>query len=119
MKMILQVVRGERPWSDLSALGITMRLEGNRCAVQNPHGHDASADVHDLAKGLLAHLSKPASLRESALFVNAADVDQAVEDHPASDTVLDALWDAGFGNPIRPDVVRVLEELARKQGSAA
>jgi hypothetical protein len=110
---ILQVARGERPWTDLRVLGIDVRLEGNRCHVENPQHLEAAADVHDLARGLQAHRQDPRALREWAFVMESVDVDLDVEQHAAGDLVLNALWDASFGNPIEADVWQTIEELAR------
>jgi hypothetical protein len=112
-ELFRQVVRGERPWTDLRQLGITIRLEDNRCEVQNPAHLEPQVDVYDLAQGLLAHLQHPQALREWAFVMEAIDADFDAEDHPAGDTVLKALWDASFGNPISPEVRQTLEQLAQ------
>jgi hypothetical protein len=91
---------------------MSTRRDGASCSVQNPRHVELTADVHDLARGLLAHRSDPTALREWALFICASDVDVQAEGHPAGETVLGVLWDASFGNPIAPDVMAFLEDLA-------
>src|SRR5712692_8891459 len=91
---IRQVVRGERPWTDLRALGLNISLEGNQRTLENPGHLSAAADIHDLAKGFLRHVHDAQALREWAFVVEAMDVDLDVENHPAGDTLLRALWDA-------------------------
>jgi len=118
-EMIRQVVRGERPWTDLRAIGMNIQLEGNRCAIENPRQISTTADVHDLAKGFLAYLHDARALREWAFLIEAIDVDLDVENHPAGETLLNALWDASFGNPLHADVVRTVEQLAHENGSKA
>jgi hypothetical protein len=113
---ILQVVRGERPWTDLRTLGIDIRLEGNRCDTKNPQHLSATADVHDIARGFMAYRQDPRALREWGFIMEALDVDLDVEQHPAGDLVLNALWDASFGNPIEADVWQTIEDLARTNG---
>lgn len=113
-----QIVRGDRPLSDLSALGMTMNLADNRCSVDNPRKISAPVDIHDVAKGLVVNLANPDRLREWAMFVNVADVDFDFENHPQGETVLAALWDASFRNPIAPSVVEVLENLSRNGSEA-
>jgi hypothetical protein len=109
---VLQVVRGERPWTDLRTVGMEVELEGNRCVVRNPRDVEVTANVHDLAKGFRAYLHDPRKLKEWAFVVEAADVDLEVEGHPAGDTLLNALWRASFGEPLGEDVVKVIEQLA-------
>jgi hypothetical protein len=113
-----QVVRGERPWTDLRGIGMIVELEGNRCQVENPQHVPASVDVYDLAKGLVAHLPDAQALREWAFVMEAIYADFNAEDHPVGDTVLTALWDASFGNPISPEVRATLEQVARTNGRA-
>ncbi len=48
------------------------------------------------------------------MFIQAADVDLDVEDCPFGDLVLEALWDASFLNPLKPETVKTMEELARE-----
>jgi hypothetical protein len=115
---IRQVVRGERPWTDLQTIGMSIRLEGNQWSVENPSHLSAAADVHDLARGFLAHLANSRALREWAFVVEAIDVDLDAESHPAGETLRTALWDASFGNPISPDVVQTIERVAKENRSA-
>jgi hypothetical protein len=112
-----QIVRGERPLRDLQILGMTWHREGSRCHVDNPRGISAIADVHDLAHGLKTYLPSPEQLREWALFVNAADVDLEVDNHPDGETVLNALWDASFANSIDPKVEELIQRLAQREGA--
>ena len=91
-----------------------MRLDGGRCSVSNPRKLPLTADIHDLASGFLANRNNPQGLREWAMFIQAADVDLEVEDHPDGDVVLDAIWDAAFVNPIKPEAMKILEKLAQE-----
>src|SRR5438552_571690 len=94
---ILQVVRGERPWTDLDEIGIRVQIQDDRCTFQNPRGIEVAADVHDLAKGFLAYRHDPRKLREWAFVIEASDVDLDVEKHPQGEILLNALWSASFG----------------------
>jgi hypothetical protein len=119
--LLRQVIRGERAWPDLAQIGITMQLEdpgivadqlASCCSVKNARNISFTADIHDLARGLVANRDNPKSLREWAMFIQASDVDLQVEDHPEGDVVLDAIWDAAFLNPIKPEAMKILERLA-------
>lgn len=118
-EVLLQVVRGQRPWTDLRKIGIDISVKGNRCTFHSPRPIAATADVHDLAKGFIAHRNNALALREWAFVVEAADMDLDVENHPAGETVLHALWDASFGNPISDEAQRTIEQLASENGSRA
>jgi hypothetical protein len=111
-ELVRQVVRGERPWTDLRTIGIDVQLAGNHCIFQNPRNIEVCADIHDLAKGFLAHLHDARQLREWAFVLEASDVELGWEDHPAGETLLNALWSASFGEPIGTDVIKTLEQLA-------
>ena len=111
---IRQMVRGEIPWTQLKAIGISIDLEGNRCAIDNPRGIVAKADVHDLAKGLLSYLNNPAELRQWAYLLEAGStfLDLDVEGHPSGEQMLQALWKASFGESISEDDKKMAEQLA-------
>jgi hypothetical protein len=91
-----------------------MQMDGSRCSVKNPRNLSLTADVHDLVCGFLANRNDPQGLREWAMFIQGADVDLEVEDHPDGDVVLDAIWDAAFLNPIKPEAMKILENLAQE-----
>ena len=48
---LLAVVRGLRPWADLAAFGVAVRLDDGRRTLTNPRHVTAAASVHDLAQG--------------------------------------------------------------------
>jgi len=111
---ILEVVRGSRPWKDLGAFGVAIRLDGSRCSVDNPRHITATASVQDLARGFARFLHDARALREWAFVVEAMDVDLAVEGRPGGETLLDALWDASLGNPIDPKKIEAILQLAKE-----
>ena len=110
---ILEFVRGERPWNELQAVGIRIKLDGDRCEVENPRQIIAVANAHDLAQGLLKYLSDREKLRTWAFIVQAASVfvDLDVEQHPNGEVLLDALWNAAHGNPVAEESVQAAEQL--------
>jgi hypothetical protein len=113
-EIIRQMVRGEIPWTQLKVIGISVALEDGRCHIENPKGIVAKADVHDLAKGLLSYLQHPGKLREWAYLMEAGStiLDLDVEDHPAGEPLMQALWKASFGEPISEDEKKMAEQLA-------
>jgi hypothetical protein len=117
--LLRDVVRGERPLGDLARAGLSLLRNGNACRVENPRGVSTSADAADLAAGILAHRNDLESLREWAMFVTCSDVEVTAERHPDGETVLGALWDASFGNPISPDVFEVLKHVAGEKRRSA
>jgi hypothetical protein len=117
--IIQQVIRGERPGTDLSLAGMNVGLEGNRCAVENLDHVSVSASIQDLARGFQAYLHDPQALRDWAFLVEAIDVDLDVENHPAGEMLLHALRDASFGNPLTADIVGTIKRLANDNGGEA
>ena len=110
---ILNVVRGSRPWKDLSAFGVVMRLDGDRCTLDNPRHITATVSPADLAQGFARLHHDPTALREWAFLVEAMDVDLAMDEHPAGEMLLEALWDASFGNPIHPKQLDAILQIAK------
>jgi hypothetical protein len=116
--VIRQVVRGERPWIDLRALGIDIQLEDNRLSIQDPRHLNVMVDVHDLAMGFVAHAQNVRELREWAFVLEAGDFwDLDVERFPASETLMDALWSASFGDLIPEDAMTIVQQLIQENQS--
>lgn len=68
----------------------------------------------DVARGLAKYSKTPDQLKTWAWFLLASSsfLELAMEDHPAGDALLNALWDASFGKPVDPETIRLAEELA-------
>src|SRR5262245_9646877 len=100
-ELVLQVVRGQRPWADLEAIGVTITRQDNSYVVENRRRVTAVARAEDIAQGLLAYQRDRAALKEwaSILLAGAPILDLALEDHPDGDVLLGALWDASLGEP--------------------
>jgi len=108
----LQVVRGERPWVDLNALGMEIRVEEDQCHFHNPRGIEVKASAHDLARGLWTLRLDPVKLREWAFVMEAADFELEMGDNPSGDILLNALWSASFGEQLGKDALQAIEQLA-------
>jgi hypothetical protein len=115
-QIIREVVRGERPWTDLRPLGMAARPAEGRGGFSPTFPGDTWIDVFDIARGLRASLGDPRRLREWAFVVEALPGEFAVEAHPASETVMDAVWSASFGEPLTEDQLRLIETLAHEDG---
>jgi hypothetical protein len=116
---VRQIVRGQRPLTDLALAGMLLRVEGTRCQVDNPRRVETAVDVRDVAQGFLSYLHDPVALRLWALFLQAADVDLETGGSPEADTVLTALWDAAFGNPIAAETIAALRRIDQGDGHPA
>ena len=114
---IRQVVRGDRPWTDLRALGMEAGPPESRCHFLPSFPTETRVSVHDVARGFLTHLTDAAKLREWAFVMEALPADLGVESHPAGETVLNALWSASFGERLSEEQVAVLEALGEEERS--
>lgn len=120
-ELIRQVVRGEKPWTDLHGIGIQVQLHGPRCTIDNPGKVRASADVLDLASGLLAHQHDVGELRTWAFLMEAEGfVDwEAAEQDPQWEDLWDGLWAVSFGNPIPEQALKAAHEIVQRKHSIA
>jgi hypothetical protein len=110
---VLRFVHGERPWTDLRALGIEIRLDDESYDEENPRQVDVAVQPADLARGFMAHELASGELRQWARVVlHASFVDFDADEGPDRETLLNALWDAAFNQPLPKDAVRVIERLA-------
>src|SRR5579884_1384252 len=117
-EIVLEVVRGQRPWTDLGSLGIIITFEGQRTRVQNPTGIVVVAGPADIAQGLLAYRGRPRELRTWARVILAGIpfLDLALEEEPVGDILLDALHNADYGEPISEEAFTVAERLVEQGG---
>jgi hypothetical protein len=116
-RIVQQVVVGERLWTDLLPLGMEGGPSEARCQFHSSFPRDTRVSIHELARGFLTFLPDIRKLREWALVMEALPTEFAIENHPAGETVLNALWSASFGDPLSDDQIAVLVELAKEQMS--
>lgn len=97
-------LRGESSWECLREIGVGIEISEGSIEISNPSGQLVVARVSDVAAGLLRleprfqDLRVWASVLHSAAFI---DLEERFETDPRGDLLLEALWDAAFGN--RPD----------------
>jgi hypothetical protein len=117
---IRDVVRGERPWTDLAPLGMTGGPSEGRCEFRASFPAATRVGVHDLARGFLTHYSDPCRLREWAFVMEAMPYDLTdAQDHPSGQLVLDAVWSASFGNPLAEREIAVITNLGNESTGGA
>ena len=112
-RLILEVVRGQRGWDELESVGITVRLREDDAVIENPHGHMAVAEPKDVAEGLLNHATDVEELRSWAalLLASAPFVQLNLEGHAYGEVLLEGLWDASAGEPVRQSALLAAKEL--------
>lgn len=113
--LLLQVARGEIPLDVLRSLGIEFRHVGNAVEVSNPRGIVADVTVPDLAAGMIRYASDREELRKWAtgILIGTECFDLPdIDDHPAGDMLLGALWDISFGGDLAQEVLDVARALA-------
>lgn len=110
---ILAFVRGQREIADLAALGIKVDAEGDNLVVSNPEAHVAVAVPADIAEGMMALAEDGDRLRSwaSVLLAAAPFIELALDEAPYGDVLLEALWDASNGEPIRAAALLAAREL--------
>lgn len=101
-ELIRQAFRGERPWSDLEAIGITVTMQGETWIVRNPRKLAAVLTPADIAQGLLAHQADALELENWASFVLVGDLNDLdiADDDAEGDALLNAIWDLAFRAPL-------------------
>lgn len=113
-KLLLKVIRGDLPVSELQALDILVLDKNGTVTVYNPRQLRISVSLQDLASGLLKQRSQPHTLRSWASFVEAASsiYEFAFKDDSQSDLLLDAIWRLAFGEHIDHKAIQLAERLA-------
>ena len=111
---IHEVIRGERPWSDLRLFGMIIS-PGTRTADHIPP-LEVRATVHDLARGFMTYYPNQSALREWAFVMEALPTDFGMEEHPEGEVVMDALWKASFGEHLGDAEFELLSNLAGVEG---
>jgi hypothetical protein len=122
-ELVLAVVRGQLPLSELEQAGVHFRESST-----GNESHERQVTVNvvspvtvaprpvDIANGLLTYKEKPDLLREWASFVLGASeiIDLApLEKWPEGDELLSGLWDASFEGSLTESTTRIATLLAR------
>lgn len=113
-RVLLEVVRGQKPWSTLQQYGFKVSYYEGRWEFGLNSVPPLRVSVSDISEGLLGLLAKPDDLRQWASFILSAASLVDLEDMEDHDLLLEALWDASFGNqvkePARELASRLMEE---------
>jgi len=117
--LVLQIVRGERPWQDLNAMGFQVCFDQFGGSFRQPPGLEMAISSWDLAQGFHAFRHQPARLREWSFVVEALDLTIDWHDPKIEERFSDALWRASFGEPIPEDFFRQVESIVQDDRSLA
>src|SRR5512138_3012150 len=92
--VVREVVRGERPWPELRAVGIEIDVGATSVRVLEGLTPSVQVSAQDVAAGLLAHSYDSERLRDWARVVHGSIglIELDLEDHPEGENLLDALW---------------------------
>ena len=112
-ELIRQCVRGLRPWDALAAIGIAIEQSGERVVYSNPNGHVVAVFPEDVAEGLTRLHGDSTRLQEWAeiLLGGSSFVELRLENHSYGEALLEALWEASAGEPVRQSAVLAAREL--------
>jgi hypothetical protein len=86
-----------------------MYFVGSAVHVEGGQGLDVRVGPSDIARGILAFLHSPAELQEWALVILAGPFGLDLEVQLVGDILLDALWDASFGQAISEEAIRIVQ----------
>ncbi len=114
--LVLDVVRGIRPWEDLRRVGLAISFIEGGCNCDGRGTVVATPSIGDLARGIDRHLSNPASDLErwSAVMLAASaviDFSQIIA-REDGERLISALWDASGRQEVDHQVRTLARSLA-------
>lgn len=115
----LEIIRGDRPLSDVSRLGIHVSVTPLFFELDAPRRADSLLpSIDDVATGFLAHMSSAGELREWASVILGAEfIDLiALENDPDGDAIIEGLWEVSSGGAVAPSVFRAIATVLNRRG---
>lgn len=109
---IKQVIRGEKPWINLRVAGVKIAFDNDECKVEGTGNVVVVPSVFDICSGLLRFRNDPVALKQWAAVLLAASsvIDlRELESDPIGNTLLEAIWDASAGAPIKQSILELAE----------
>jgi hypothetical protein len=113
----LEIIRGDRPLSDVARLGVTVSVTPLYFELDAPRGVEAVLpSIDDVASGFLAHLADRDELREwAAVILGAEFIDLiALESDPDGEQIIEGMWEASSGGPVAPSVMRAIASVLNR-----
>ena len=116
--ILRQIVRGERPWTELEDIGIHVRANGDGFEIENSQHVTVIVGAEDLSLGILAYRHDPAELREwaSMILADAISCDLQLKQTAEEQDLLSSLWDVSFGKGLSPTALALAQRFSRQSG---
>jgi hypothetical protein len=107
-------VRGESSWKVLEEFGARITFGPTGLHLEEPGNIPVDeASAVDVATGFIRHFGRDTLREWAAVMLATGMVDlSSLESDPRGDVVLEAIWDAAGGEPVRPDHLASMRELA-------
>lgn len=116
LSLVLDVVSGKAPWSELRRVGLSISFMDDGCDCEGAGFVVATPTVPDIAAGFVRlSWGSGTELRRwaSVMLAASAVIDLgALESHPDGERMLSAIWDASAGVPIDDSTIAVIRRLA-------
>ncbi len=115
----LEIIRGDRPLSEVSRLGITMSATPLFFELDARRRPDALVPtVDDVATGFLAHMGDRDELRDWAAVILGADfIDLlALENDSDGKSMIEGMWEVSSGGAVAPSVMRAIAAVLNRRG---
>lgn len=117
LDLILAFVRGEESWGVLEKAGIFIEIKNDGYEIANPWQLIAKIHLRDMAQGLLAYHLASERMQQWASIILAGSSFLDLEEFelsPEGDVLLNALWDAAFGEEVSQEAVNVARHLVNE-----
>jgi hypothetical protein len=113
---ILGFVRGEVPWEEVGKFGILVKEIENGYDIKNPEQFVAIVRPRDVGQGLLHYQNDLKKLRSWAGLIMAGssfiELDGEFEGTSEGELLLQALWDAWFGQEVKSEAISAAARLS-------
>jgi hypothetical protein len=116
--LILSFVRGKSSWQVLERAGIYIEHKNDGYEIDNPWQLVVTIFLRDMAQGLMVYRRSPDQLQRWAGIILAGssflDFSEEFETTPEGDILLNALWDAAFGDEISQEALSAMEGILKR-----
>lgn len=117
-EIIRSFVRGKASWRALEGAGVYVEIKDDGYEIDNPRKVVSTAYLQDVSEGLLVYQQVPDQRRRWAGIILAGssflDLSEEFETTPEGDVLLNALWDAAFGDEVSEEALDAAKSLVEK-----